>query len=87
MRGGAGTVVVVSLRATVQNGRLVVDAETQLPDGTVLDLVIDDEGDDLDEDGRRALDAAIAKSLAQAAAGQVAPADEVLARLRARRRG
>jgi hypothetical protein len=77
--------VVVGLRATVLNGRLIVDAETQLPDGTVLDLVIDDEGDDLDNEQRRALDAAIAKSLAQASAGQVAPADDVLARLRARR--
>jgi hypothetical protein len=77
----------VSLRATVLNGRLIVDAETHLPDGTVLDLVIDDEGDDLDDEQRRALDAAIGKSLAQAAAGHVAPADEVLTRLRARRRG
>jgi len=77
----------VSLRATVKNGRLIVDEATELPDGTVLDLVLDDEGDDLDEDGRRALDAAIAKSVEQAAAGRVAPADDVLARLRGRRRG
>jgi hypothetical protein len=77
----------VGLRATVQNGRLIVDEATQLPDGTVLDLVLDDEGDDLDEDERRALDAAITKSLEQAAAGRVAPADDVLVRLRGRRRG
>ncbi len=36
------------LRARVQNGRLVVDEPTALPEGTVLDLVVDDEGDDLD---------------------------------------
>ena len=53
---------------------------------SVVDLVIDDEGDDLDDEQREALDAAIAKSIEQAAAGQVAPADEVLVRLRARRR-
>jgi hypothetical protein len=77
----------VSLRATVQNGRLIVDEATELPDGTVLHLVLDDEGDDLDGDGRRALDAAIAKSVEQAAAGRVVPVDDVLARLRGRRCG
>ncbi|MBC8068543.1 MAG: hypothetical protein IAG13_09440 [Deltaproteobacteria bacterium] len=77
----------MSLRATVQSVRLIVDEATELPDGTVLDLVLDDEGDDLDEDGRRALDAAIAKSVEQAAAGRIAPVDDVLARLRGRRRG
>jgi predicted transcriptional regulator len=49
--------------------------------------VIDDEGDELDEEQRRALNAAIEKSLEQAAAGRAAPSDDVLAALRARRRG
>jgi hypothetical protein len=75
----------VGLRATVQNGRLIVDAATELPDGTVLDLVIDDEGDDLDDPARQALDAAITRSLGEAAAGQAVPADDVLESLRARR--
>jgi hypothetical protein len=57
----------------------------QLPEGTVLDLVIDDEGDELDEHQRRALDRAIGISLEQAAQGQVAPASEILERLRTRR--
>lgn len=69
----------------VRNGRLVVDEPTELPEGTVLDLVVDDEGDDLDADERRALDAAIATSLGQAARGELAPAADILARLRARR--
>ena len=77
----------MGLRATVLNGRLVVDEATGLPDGTVLDLVIDDEGDDLDEAQRRALDAAIAISLRQADAGECAPAEEILTRLRTRRLG
>jgi hypothetical protein len=75
----------VGLRATVQNGRLVIDEATALPEGTVLDLVVDDEGDELDEAQRRALDAAIELSLQQAGAGQVSPASEILTRLRARR--
>ena len=75
----------MGVRATVKNGRLVVDEPTTLPDGTVLDLVLDDEGDQLDPPQRRALNAAISTSLRQMSAGEVAPADEVLARLRARR--
>jgi hypothetical protein len=75
----------MGVRATVRNGRLVIDEQTELPEGTVLDLVVDDEGDDLDTEDRRALDAAIAKSLRQVERGEVAPASDILARLRARR--
>ncbi|HJL16056.1 MAG TPA: hypothetical protein RMH99_10380 [Sandaracinaceae bacterium LLY-WYZ-13_1] len=49
--------------------------------------MIDDEGDELDDRQRAALDAAISESLVQAANGATVPADEVLAKLRARRRG
>jgi hypothetical protein len=63
----------------------VINEEIQLPDGTVLDLVIDDEGDDLDEHQRRALEKGISNSLRQAANGEVAPAAEILARLHSRR--
>ena len=35
------------LRAHVKDGYLRVDEPTTLPEGTVLDLVVDDEGDDL----------------------------------------
>jgi hypothetical protein len=73
-----------AIRARVQNGRLLVDAPTALPEGTVLDLVVDDEGDELDEAERAALDAAISRSLADAAAGRVYSADEVLKSLRTR---
>lgn len=76
----------MGIRATVRNGRLVVDQETQLPEGTVLDLVIDDDGDDLDERERQALDAAISISLDQAARGEVNPAEKILDRIGARRR-
>lgn len=76
----------MGVRATVRNGRLLVDEETQLPEGTVLDLVIDDEGDELDERQRQALEAAISTSLHEAANGKVAPAAEILARLHSRRR-
>jgi hypothetical protein len=73
-----------AIRARVQNGRLVVDAPTTLPEGTVLDLVVDDEGDELDDDERAALNAAISKSWNQATAGHGRPAHEVLESLRKR---
>ena len=73
------------MKAEVRNGRLIVDEPTELPEGTVLDLVIDDCGDELGDDERRALDGAITKSLEQAAQGLVAPAENVLETLRRRR--
>lgn len=72
------------IKARVVNGRLQVDAPTSLPEGTVLDLVVDDEGDDLDVASRAALDAAISRAWAAVQAGQGRPAQEVIASLRKR---
>jgi hypothetical protein len=77
----------MALRATVREGRLLVDEPTDLPEGTVLDLVIDDDGDDLDTAEHAAIRAAITQSLEQADQGKVAPVDAILAELRTRRRG
>ena len=75
----------MGVKATVRDGRLVIDEPTDLPEGTVLELVIDDGGDDLGADEHDAIRNAITKSLEQAAEGRLAPADEILATLRARR--
>jgi hypothetical protein len=48
----------------------------------VLDLVVDDEGDDMDDVERAALDASIARGLEAARAGKVRPAADVVAELR-----
>ena len=72
------------LRARVVNGRIQLDAPTALPEGTVLNLVVDDEGDDLDANDRAALDAAISRAWASTQAGQGRAAAEVLASLRKR---
>lgn len=74
-----------SLRAHVENGRLVLDEPTTLPEGTILDLVLDDEGDDLDAEGRQALNRALLASYESALAGEVRPASVVLESLRSRR--
>jgi putative addiction module component (TIGR02574 family) len=75
----------MSVRATVRNGRLIVDEPTELPEGTVLDLVVDDEGDDLEPRDRDRLHEAIARSLKESVEGRTAPAHVILDALRARR--
>ncbi len=72
------------VRARVENGRLVVDEPTSLPEGTIRDLVLDDEGDDLDEADRAARDEAIGQAWQQAQAGMGRPASEVIKDLRRR---
>lgn len=71
----------MSIRAVVHNGRLVLDEPTNLPEGTVLDLVVDDEGDDLEDDERAALHAKLDASWKAAQAGNVKPVGDLLQRL------
>jgi hypothetical protein len=74
------------IRARVKNGRLIVNLPTDLPEGTVLDLVLDDEGDDLTPEERKLLHGEIRRSIGDAKKGRARPADEALAELRARKR-
>lgn len=73
------------LRARVEKGRIVLDEPTTLRDGTVIDLVADDEGDDLSEEERRALHEALTASSKSAEAGKLRPASAILDELRQRR--
>lgn len=73
------------LRARVKNGRLVLDEPTTLPDGTVLDLVLDDEGDDLSDQDREALHEALSRAHESLEKGSARPASAILEELRARR--
>lgn len=70
------------VKAHVKNGRLVVDEPTDLPEGTEITLTIAD--DDLDDEDRARLHAALERSMAQAKAGKLVDADDVIARLLAR---
>ena len=76
----------LALKASVRNGRLVLDEPTELPEGAVVELVaVGGEAlDDLDDAEREALHAALAEGIEQDDAGDTVDADEVLARLRAR---
>jgi hypothetical protein len=64
---------------------LVLDEPTTLPEGTVLELVADDEGDDLTDDERRALHEALSASWKSAEASHLRPASAILDELRRRR--
>jgi hypothetical protein len=72
------------LRARVSKGRLLLDQPVNLPDGTTLDLVLDDEGDDLTPQERKALDGALSKAWRSAKAGRLRPAKDVIRDLRTR---
>lgn len=73
------------LLARVEKGRLVLDEPTELPEGTVVSLVADDEGDDLTDDERRALHEALSASWQSVEAGRSRPASEIIDELRRRR--
>ena len=73
------------LRARVENGRLVLDEPTTLPEGMVVDLVADDEGDDLTDEERSALHEALSASWKSAEAGRLRPTSAILNELRQRR--
>jgi hypothetical protein len=78
----------LKVQAKVKNGRLLVDEPTDLPEGTVLELIEEDpyahleENDELDDASRAELHASLKRGLAQMEAGIGKPADEVIARLR-----
>lgn len=67
-----------SLKAHVENGRIVVNDPTDLPDGAELDLVVVHGGDELDADERKRLHASIARGIADVRAGRERDLDEYL---------
>jgi hypothetical protein len=74
----------MTIKATVRAGRLVVDEPTNLPDGTEVELLPLDPGDWLDDADRAALHKALRESNADVAAGRLIDAIEVLKELRSR---
>ncbi len=72
----------LKLKGQVHQGRLKLDEPYDAPDGTEVDLTVIDEGDELDENERARLHAAIARSHDEAQRGDLVPADDVLAKLR-----
>ncbi len=71
-----------TLKARVEHGRLILDEPTKLPEGTVLELAAVDAGDDLSEEERAALHAALVEAWASVKAGDLRPAEELIEELR-----
>ncbi len=71
----------MTIRARVFNGRLILDEPTDLPDGTELGLAVVDGADQLDDEDRTRLHAALAASEAEFRDGKAIPADQVIAEL------
>ena len=72
-----------ALRAHVVNGRLVVNEPVDLPDGFSVYLY-DAAGDGMSKEERSVLQSALERSLAQADAGELLEADDVLHELQRR---
>jgi hypothetical protein len=71
------------LKAHVRNGRLVLDEPTELPEGAEVQLTIVDD-DEMSDEERARLHAALERSMAQAKAGKLIDANEVIGRLLSR---
>jgi len=74
----------MTITALVRDGRIVVNAQTDLPEGTTVTLLPLDPGDWLDEADRAALHQALGHSESDVAAGRVVDAAEVLRELKSR---
>ena len=75
-----------ALKAHVRNGHFVIDEPTDLPEGTEVELqlvTVADQWADMDPEERAELEAEIEAGYAEAEAGELIGADEVLAKLRA----
>jgi len=68
----------------VKAGRLLLDEPVDLPEGTVVELMPVDQGDDLDDEDRARLHAALDRSQEDFLAGRGVLAEQVLAELRAK---
>jgi hypothetical protein len=73
---------VSALEAHVKDRRIVVDEPVDLPDGAEVRVYLyDAAADAMDADERAALDRALDRSIAEADAGELVDADDVLAEL------
>jgi len=72
------------LKAHVRNGRIVLDEPTDLPEGTEVRLIVTDEEDELDDEERARLHESLRRSIAQAQAGHLIDADDVIGKLLSR---
>jgi hypothetical protein len=76
----------LTLRGHIENGKIVVDEGVDLPEGTQVKLTLVDETNELDDEDRARLHAALDEAQAEIDRGEGVPASEVIAELRNRAR-
>ncbi len=70
------------LHARVSNGQFVVSEPTELPEGTVVELLLLADEDEMSPEERAEIEASIDRGIVQMARGEGSPAEDVLRRLR-----
>jgi hypothetical protein len=78
--------ITLTLRGHIENGNIVVDEGVDLPEGAEVRVTLVDDADELDDEDRARLHAALDESQAEIDRGEGAPASEVIAELRNRGR-
>jgi len=73
--------IVMMVRASVRNGRLVMNEPTDLPEGTEVGLAMVEGADQLDKQNRARLHAALEASEVEFREGRAITAEEVMAEL------
>jgi hypothetical protein len=76
----------LTLRGRIENGKIVVDESVDLPEGTEVKPTLVDDADDLDDEDRARLHAALDLAHAEIDRGEGVPASDVVADLRKRDR-
>ena len=74
----------MGLKAVVRDGHLRLEEPTDLPEGTVVDLVVDDEDRRLDGEELGRLNAALARGAAQIESGDWVDAEALSSQLEQR---
>ena len=69
------------LRGKVQGGRIIVDENLDLPEGSEVQLQVVESDEDLDEEDRARLNAAIERAQAEIDRGEGVRAEDVVASL------
>jgi hypothetical protein len=76
----------LALMGHIENGKIIVDEDVDLPEGTEVKVILVDDADELDDEDRARLHVALDESQAEIDRGEGVPASEVIAGLRNRGR-
>ena len=78
--------VVLTLKGRVRAGKVVIDEPLNLPEGSEVDLIVVDPGDDLDDDERERLHATLVVAREEIERGEGVAAEDLIEALRRQHR-